>query len=121
MIARKGEPATDQQLLQLGIFLLSPITVRGENLFFFQTSPQLQFRFPPHLYGKGQGREADLPQEYFVSNGMQAKEHCSRVLGLCCVRSLCSIGSALGLQVLGWLFLRIIMVVFKRGYYKYLD
>lgn len=104
--------------LATGNFSLEPRNCQRRKPDFFQTSPQLQFKFPPHLYGKGQGSEAVLPQEYFESNGLQAKEGCSRVLS-CVVSDLfAQWGPHLAFRCF---FLRIVKIVFKRGYYKYLD
>jgi len=85
MIARKGEPATDQQLLQLGIFLLSPITVRGENLFFSKLPHSCSLGFLHTCMGRGKGGKQTFPRSILYP--MECKQRSTAPGFLGCVVS----------------------------------
>lgn len=121
MIARKGEPATDQQLLQLGIFLLSPITVKGGNLIFSKLPHNCNLSFLHTCMERGKEVKQTFPESILYPMGCRQKSTTPGFLG--CVVSELSAQYGPHLAFRGWVvfFLRIVKVVFKRRYYKYLD
>lgn len=118
MIARKGEPVTDQQLLQLGIFLLNPITVKGGNLIFFKLPHSCNLSFLHTCMGRGKGVKQSFPRSILNPMGCRQRRTAPGFLAVSCQISLLN-------KVHTWpsgvFFLRIVKIVFKRGYYKYLD